>query len=154
MITKGFRVLDDIGGIETSGSVKDLAKQKGRVEGESKCTEAFRNSIECLPFSVFVVDMKLRIVYMNPAFERLTGFRKEDAASGKVFFEAHPDDQEQAESSVIMALVGRTTRCQCRLRGLNGSFHAFEVDFSPLTGNDSCLVLCVDTRSDDENSRE
>ena len=142
------------GGIETSGGVKDLTKQKVRIESESMCTEAFKNSIECLPFSVFVVDMKLRIIYLNPAFERLTGFRKEDAASGKAFFEAHPDDREEAESSVIMALVGRTSRCHCRLRGLNGSFHAFELDFSPLTGNDSCLVLCVDTRSDAENSGE
>ncbi len=120
------------------------ARQKGHFESPGKIDDSIRELIRSTPSCLFVLDWKLRIIYMNPAFQRLTGYRKAEAAQGQVVFSVHPDDREEAESSVIMALVGRTARCRCRVRGSDGCFHALELSFSPLPGADICRVLCVD----------
>jgi PAS domain S-box-containing protein len=111
---------------------------------EDNINEFFKNSMQSTPLSVFVLDWTRRIIYMNPAFEQLTGFRKGDTAMRRVSFSVHPDDREEAESSVMMAIVGRTTQCRCRIRGSKGSFHPLALTLSPLRHDERSLVLAVD----------
>lgn len=133
------------GGSDTIGMGKDITMDKAPGKRQSNCNDFFGELIPDTPFCVFVLDWKLRIVHMNPTFERLTGFRKGDVALGRVPLSVHPDDRVETESSITMALAGRATRCRCRIRGSNGSFHALDLDFSPLPWEDKCLVLCADT---------
>jgi len=130
-----------------SGAGKEKTQKKAQAESRSDRPGYFDHLLENTPLCVFVLDWKLRIIYMNPVFQRLAGYRKADAASGQVIFSVHPDDQDEAESSIIMALVGRRTRCQCRVRGANGAFHPLKLEVSPMPGEDSCRVLCVDSGS-------
>lgn len=143
-ISNGKPAKDLEGGLCTLGIGKDLASKNGNAGRQTRCNDFFGELIPGTPLCVFVLDWKLRIVHMNPAFERLTGFRKGDVALGRVTLRVHPEDREQTESSIIMALVGRSTRCHCRVRGPDGSFHALDLSFSPLPWEDKCLVLCAD----------
>lgn len=105
----------------------------------------FTRSLDYSVRSAFVVDWSLKIIYMNQAFEHLTGFHGKDLDLRRVRFKVHPDDQEETESCVIMAIVGRTTVSRCRVRGPKGAYHPMALRFCPLRLGDRMLVLCVDT---------
>ena len=130
--------------MNTDKEEKDLTTEKILLEIERNIHGLFKKYLQSTPLSVFVLDWSLKIIYMNPAFERLTGFQKEDMATGRAKFCVHPKDREETESSLTMAIVGRTAKCRCRIRGTDRSFHALALSFSPLQCDERCLVLCVE----------
>jgi len=140
------------GGINTSGEDKDITTRKILLEIEKSINGLLKKHLKNTPQSVFVLDWSLEILYMNPAFERLTGFRKEDTATGNAILNIHPDDREKIEMSMIMAIVGTTTQCQCRIRGSEGPFHTLTLRVSPLRLDERCLVLCLDNGSAPEKN--
>jgi PAS domain S-box-containing protein len=117
-----------------------------RPEGADIETRFLEGLLQISRLPAFILDWKLRIVFQNKAFRRLTGFRTEDMARDRLTFRVHPADREEAESSILMALVGRTARCRCRVRGWNGGLHTLELQFSPVTWKGRQLVLCSGMR--------
>jgi len=117
-----------------------------RPEGSDIETEFLGGLLQVSPLPAFILDWKLRIVFQNKAFRRLTGFRTEDMARDRLTFRVHPADRDEAESSILMALVGRTARCQCRVQGWNGALHALDLRFSPVVWKGRQLVLCSGVR--------
>jgi PAS domain S-box-containing protein len=132
------------GGLESSADEKEITTRKILLEIENHINNLFKKHLQNTPQSIFVLDWSLDIIYMNPAFQRLTGFRKEDMASRQVKFSVHPNDRDKIESSTLMAIVGKTTQRQCRVRVSNGSFHSLTLRFSPLRLDERCLVLCIE----------
>ena len=117
-----------------------------RPEGPDIETRFLEGLLQISRLPAFILDWKLRIVFQNKAFRRLTGFRTEDMARDRLTFRVHPADREEAESSILMALIGRTARCRCRVRGWNGTLHTMELQFSPVLWKGRQLVLCSGMR--------
>jgi PAS domain S-box-containing protein len=113
-----------------------------RPEGPDIETEFLQGLLQISPLPAFILDWKLRIVFQNKAFRRLTGYRTEDMARDRLTFRVHPADRDEAESSILMALVGRTARCHCRVQGWNGALHSLDLTFSPVVWKGRQLVLC------------
>jgi len=117
-----------------------------RPEGPDIETRFLEGLLQVSRLPAFILDWKLRIVFQNKAFRRLTGFRTEDMARDRLTFRVHPADREETESSILMALVGRTARCRCRVRGWNGGMHTMDLQFSPVLWKGRQLVLCSGMR--------
>jgi len=127
------------------GAVNDKANPGLGPMSAGPGSRPFLGSLDASARSAFVVDWSLRIIHMNQAFEHLTGFCGKDLEYRRVRFRVHPEDKEQAESSVIMAIVGRTVMSRCRVRGPKGAYHPLALRFCPLRFGERTLVLCVDT---------
>jgi PAS domain S-box-containing protein len=137
------------------GSCPDEAQNvSDRPEGPDIDTRFLEGLLQISRLPAFILDWKLRIVFQNKAFRRLTGFRTEDMARDRLTFRVHPADREEAESSILMALVGRTARCRCRVRGWNGGLHTLDLQFSPVSWKGRQLVLCSGMRGIPEDEHE
>ena len=136
--------------------MEEASKGGGEVPpfegGQDNVDELLLGSLRRAPYPIFIMDWKLRMLFINLEYEYLTGFRKEDVIRNRLFFQVHPGDKEEAESAVVMALLGRAARCRCRLRMLNGSHRPVELVFSPFMLKGRRLVLCTDARLGPESS--
>jgi PAS domain S-box-containing protein len=132
----------DRAGGETAGTGLD----SDSPEGPDIDTRFLEGLLQLSKLPAFILDWKLKIVFQNKAFRRLTGFRTEDMARDRLTFRVHPADRDEAESSILMALIGRTARCRCRIRGWNGALHTMDLQFSPVLWKGRQLVLCSGTR--------
>jgi len=135
-------------------------EQASKGDGEVPPFEGGREDVDVVllsslrraPYPIFIMDWKLRVLFINLEFEHMTGFRKDDVIRNRLYFRVHPVDKAEAESAVVMALLGRTAQCRCRLRVLNGSHRSLELVFSPLTWEGRRLVICTDARLDPKKS--
>jgi PAS domain S-box-containing protein len=128
------------------GETVGAGHSSDRPEGPDIETQFLEGLLQLSRLPAFILDWRLRIVFQNKAFRRLTGFRTEDMARDRLSFQVHPADRDEAESSILMALVGRTARCQCRIRGWNGALHTLDLQFSPVLWKGRQLVLCSGMR--------
>jgi PAS domain S-box-containing protein len=129
-----------------AGEMPGPAPLAERPEGPDIETRFLEGLLQVSKLPAFILDWRLRIVFQNKAFRRLTGYRTEDMARDRLTFRVHPEDREEAESSILMALIGRTARCRCRVRGWNGALHTLELQFSPVLWKGRQLVLCSGMR--------
>lgn len=134
------------GATAPDGTAAGVQPPPERPEGPDIETKFLEGLLQISHLPAFILDWKLRIVFQNKAFRRLTGFRTEDMARDRLTFRVHPADREEAESSILMALVGRTARCRCRVRGWNGALHTMDLQFSPVVWKGRQLVLCSGMR--------
>ena len=142
----GMRPGDPDGAEGQGGETSGDDQASDRPEGPDIDTRFLEGLLQLSRLPAFILDWKLRIVFQNKAFRRLTGFRTEDMARDRLTFRVHPADREEAESSILMALIGRTARCRCRIRGWNGALHTMDIQFSPVVWKGRQLVLCSGTR--------
>lgn len=135
------------GGPGGMGAAGMVVAPGGGSPDEAEVRSGFYESLlETSPYAIFIIDWKLRMVFINKAFRRITGFHVEDMVRGRLVFRVHPADRVEAESSILMALVGRSAICQCRVRGWNGVMHLLNLRFSPVLWQGKQLVLCSDIR--------
>ena len=140
-------------GVKSKDEEEDISTRKILLEIENHINNLFRKHLQKTPKSIFVLDWSLDIIYMNPAFQRLAGFRKDDPALRQVKLSVHPEDLDEVENSTLMAIMGNTTQCQCRLQVPDGSFRALTLRFSPLSLDKRCLVLCIESGCSPKDTR-
>jgi PAS domain S-box-containing protein len=83
------------------------------VKSESK----FRALVEHAPTAIIIVD-KEKFLFVNPAFESITGFSKEEAHSMAFWDVVHPDMKEIVKSRGLDRLNGVTVQSRYELKCL------------------------------------
>jgi PAS domain S-box-containing protein len=123
-------------------SFRDITARRRVEEALKKSEKEYRNVVDNLKSIVFQTDTEGRWIFLNPAWEELTGFPVADSL-GRVFLDyVHPEDREW-NLELFRPLIERQKDC-CRyeIRYLHreGGFHWIEV-YARLTLGEEDQVL-------------
>ncbi len=114
-----------------SGLIGVTVDVRERVEAEDalRASEArFRALSEHVSDIVAILETNGTIRYASPSYARVLGYQPEDLVGTPLLHYTHPDDREQALSSVGQCLEtpGGTSRVESRLRHADGSWIPLE----------------------------
>ncbi len=108
----GFRITKSQVGV----FFKDITARKKSEEALKQSEERFRNIFDNASMGIAVRDLGGRIVDSNPAYQRITGYSREELR-GKVLFEfTHPEDAESEMSLMEEVLTGKRDRYELEKR--------------------------------------
>ncbi len=125
--------------------IMDISARKAAEEEMKR----LRTAIEQADEMIVVADIEGKVVFSNPAFERMTGYSREEARGkgskliiGEIIEGASYDDME----SVVRA--GRVWHDRCTIRRRDGSRLDIEANVSPVKDRQGRLVNVVSVSRD------
>ncbi len=108
------------GGVVTTFS--DITAYRQAQDGVRASEEKYRGLIEALPCMLFLSDREMRVRYINPATESMTGYRLEEIADVAGWQRViHPDDLAKMMDVARTALEGTPSRGEFRYRAKDGA---------------------------------
>lgn len=96
-----------------------------------------RALLDHVPEMVTISDREGKIVYANPATERVSGYTPEEFASLDPFEQMHPEDRPRCEEAFreLLRTPGLSLQIEHRVRHKDGTWHWVEVTFASLFEN-------------------
>lgn len=132
-------------GDSISGMILDITERKQAVEERIRLATAVDQAAE----SVIISDKRGNIQYVNPAFERLSGFTKNDIV-GRNFrvlkSDAHDEDFYREMYRTISSGEGWAGQISNRMK--DGSLRQFETTISPIRDDSGAIVNFVSVNRD------
>jgi len=118
------------------GVAIDITEQKNLGQALKESEKRHRNLIDELPIIVYTLSKDKEITSLNLAFERMTGWKREEWV-GKAFMPLiHPDDLPLAMKASQKALQGEAVHpFELRILTKSGKFMVGEFTVSPLIEN-------------------
>jgi PAS domain S-box-containing protein len=115
--------------------IEDISERKNGEVVLKESEEKFRKLVEETLVGVFILQ-EGRFVYINPQFEKISGYAKKDLIN-KIPFEQliHKDDLEKIKNSYASGIVDEKRSHHYALRGIrkNGSILLIEIIISPIS---------------------
>ena len=156
LVTKGGDELDAIittkliqyeGDTAILGIVTDITRRKKMEDALSESEAKFRALAESAPAAIIIVFGE-NFIYVNPAFESLTGFTKEEALSMKFSKLIHPDMRELIKERGLARQRGKTVPAHYELKALtkDGQERWFDIAASSINygGQTATLAMAYD----------
>ncbi|MBS7621778.1 PAS domain S-box protein, partial [Candidatus Bathyarchaeota archaeon] len=110
----------------------DVTAHKRMEKALTESEKRYRTLVEAAPDVIYSISSDGRIVSLNPAFEKITGWKCEDWI-GKPFSELiHPEDLEKAVDSFQKTLAGKPEVAELRVRSKSGDYLVGEFISVPL----------------------
>ncbi len=132
-------------GDSISGMILDITERKQAVEERIRLATAVDQAAE----SVIISDKRGTIQYVNPAFERLSGFTKDDIV-GRNFrvlkSDTHDEDFYREMYRTISSGKGWAGQIGNRMK--DGSLRQFETTISPIRDDSGAIVNFVSVNRD------
>jgi PAS domain S-box-containing protein len=105
-------------------------KRMERTLAESE--RQYRTLVEAAPDVIYSVSSDGRIISLNPAFEKITGWKCEDWIGKPFTGLIHPEDVERAVDSFQKTLAGKPGTVELRVRSKSGEYLVGEFISVPL----------------------
>ncbi len=139
-------VFDDDGTlVAIEGSARDVTHVHDLEAERALLAEAVAQTAE----SVIVTEPSGAIVLVNPAFERVTGYRREDVIGQNPRLLQAPDADPSTFVEMWAALgTGRTWQGEVRNRRRDGTPYTDSVTISPVLGPEGDLVAYISVQRD------
>jgi PAS domain S-box-containing protein len=100
----------------------DLTGYRRALEVLRASEEKYRGLVEALPLMVCQADRDLRVTYVNPALETITGYELADLREPSFWQPLlQPDDLQKLLALVPLVLAGQTQQVELRFRAKDGS---------------------------------
>jgi diguanylate cyclase (GGDEF)-like protein/PAS domain S-box-containing protein len=143
---------------KTSSQCKDVAQQTNLSEANGT-TIMMNLDVDILKLAVMdcrdgitVSDARLPdmpLVFVNPGFERMTGYPAEECVGKNCRF-LQGDDREQAARAAINEVFRTNEPCLVTLRNYrkDGTLFYNELSLSPVLGNDGCVTHYLGIQKD------
>jgi PAS domain S-box-containing protein len=114
-----------------------------------------RALLDHVPEMVTISDREGKIVYANPATERVSGYTSEEFASLDPFEQMHPEDRPRCEEAFreLLRTPGLSLQIEHRVRHKDGTWHWVEVTFASLFEDPEVGRLLATVRDVTEGKR-
>ncbi|MEM3616683.1 MAG: PAS domain S-box protein [Candidatus Bathyarchaeia archaeon] len=110
----------------------DVTAHKRTERALAESERQYRTLVEAAPDVIYSISSDGRIISLNPAFEKITGWKCEEWI-GKPFTELiHPEDLEKAVGSFQKTLAGKPEITELRVRSKSGDYLVGEFTSVPL----------------------
>ena len=125
-LTRGYVIRDGAGkALRMIGAIMDVTDTRN-AENELRQSEAkYRSLVENIPDAVWTADSAGQFTYVNPKFERLSGYTVDEIKQQGVclFLESvHPDDALAAAESFASIFTKGEGEIECRARRKDGEW--------------------------------
>lgn len=117
------------------GTVRDIAERKQAQEKLHRERQLIKSVMEQSTDIIIIVDVRGRIIYENPAVEKILGYRVEERLGASGYDLMHPDDAQivaDAAGKLFHNIQAPVQKGEIRLHHKNGSWRTFEVTASNL----------------------
>ena len=113
--------------------IRDITERKRVEEALRESQEFSSNLLENSPNPIFVVNPDTSIKYVNPAFEKLTGFTLAEIIGRKAPYPWWPEEERNGIAAAFRdAMVGGGNRDECIMRKKNGERFWVEINSAPI----------------------
>lgn len=113
-----------------------LAKMGDAEQVLNVSGERYRSLVESARDIIFTLSLDGRITSLNPAFEEVTGWGREDWLGQSLIDLMHPEDATAARHQLSALALGKTPpRFTFRLRAQFGAWLTMEITASPMLSN-------------------
>jgi PAS domain S-box-containing protein len=133
--------------VESRSMVIDISKHKQAEEALRESEEKFRALAESAPAAIIIVAGE-DFIYVNPAFESITGFNEEEALSMRFWELIHPDMREPIKERGLARQRGETVPVHYELKALikDGQERWFDMAASSINygGQTATLAMAYD----------
>jgi diguanylate cyclase (GGDEF)-like protein/PAS domain S-box-containing protein len=114
---------------------RELSAEAAAVRGRHAGDERFNDIADCAPDLIFTTDLDGDLIYINPSFEYLLGYRVEALAGNCLFALVHADDRGQLSGWPDVEQV------QLRIRQADGEWRWLDISSYPVgSGGDRHVV--------------
>ena len=138
------------------GIIRDITERKQIEEKLRREEQRFRAFMEHSSDIVVILNREGTITYINPAVERILGFKIEERIGASGFERVHPDDMKSlADAFNTLARDTNTPilQSEMHLRHKDGSWRTFEAVGSNLVNNNVVEAVIVNYRDITERKR-
>jgi PAS domain S-box-containing protein len=133
--------------VESRSMVIDISRHKQAEEALRESEEKFRALAESAPAAIIIVAGE-DFIYVNPAFESITGFNEEEALSMRFWELIHPDMREPIKERGLARQRGETVPVHYELKALikDGQERWFDMAASSINygGQTATLAMAYD----------
>ncbi|MEM3597145.1 MAG: PAS domain S-box protein [Candidatus Bathyarchaeia archaeon] len=105
-------------------------KQMEKVLAESE--RRYRTLVEAAPDVIYSISSDGKIISLNPAFEKITGWKSEEWIGKPFTAIVHPEDVAKAVESFQSTLAGKSKIVELRVRSKSGDYLVGEFTSVPL----------------------
>ena len=137
-------------------NVRDITERKQIEEKLHREEQRFRAFVENSSDIIVIINLEGIITYINPAVERVLGFKPEERIGAKGFELVHPDDMQFLADS-FNTLAGDTNspviKGEMHLHHKDGSWRTFEGVGSNMVNNNFVEAIIVNYRDITERKR-
>ncbi|MBX5321853.1 MAG: PAS domain S-box protein, partial [Candidatus Bathyarchaeia archaeon] len=110
----------------------DITEHKKMEKALTESERQYRTLVEAAPDVIYSISADGKLISLNPAFEKITGWKREEWI-GKPFTEIiHPEDVAKAFVSFQKTLEGRPELVELRVRAKSGEYLVGEFTSVPL----------------------
>ena len=103
--------------------VRDMTSHRHAEEGLRASEERFRTLVETVPDVIFSLSTGGILTSLNPAFEKVTGWSRDEWVGKSFHTMVHPDDLAQATGHLLNALAGKMSPIfEIRIRSKSGRY--------------------------------
>ena len=120
-----------------------------------KAEREYRAIVDSVSDVIFETNMEGEIIFLNSAWERITGFDIEHGKGRNIFDMLHPQDQEEQRQNFRDLIRGKrgAARAFTRLRTRDGIFRSVEMAMSMLRQDENRKLRVVGSFTDVEERR-
>ncbi len=110
-------------------SISDVTKRKKAEDGLKESEEKFRALTTFSPIAIFIIRND-QFIYVNPAFESITGYKLSQLADITIWNLIHPDDHARARQRIISKYQGDNSYSHGEYRIITASGEVKWIDIS------------------------
>jgi len=111
----------------------DITEHKRMEKFLSESERRYRTLVEAAPDVIYSISSDGKIISLNPAFEKITGWKSEEWIGRPFTALIHPDDTAKAVESLQKTLAGKPEIVELRVRSKSGDYLVGEFTSVPLT---------------------
>ncbi len=141
---------------EKSSELNTEVTERARLNNVYRKAERENKAvIDSISDIIFEVTGEGEIVFLNKAWEKITGFTVEQSLQRKLFDMLHPQDQEEQRRNFEQMVKGQKSayRVLTRIRTANGTFRSVELAVSMLRLDENRNMRVVGAMTDVEERR-
>ncbi len=117
------------------GIIRDITEKKEMERALKESEEKYRMLVEMSQEGICVDDENENITFVNEAFAKLLGYKKEELLGKNIFELVHEDDRKKLEEEVKKRRKGEASKYEIRFIAKDGRIKTFIVSAIPLYKN-------------------
>ncbi|MCB1960189.1 MAG: PAS domain S-box protein [Rhodocyclaceae bacterium] len=130
--------------------VRDISERLAAERALNESRTRYREVVESVNEVIFQIDAQGRFLFLNQAWQHVTGHATEDALGRPLLDYLHPDDRRATRERIALIFSGALSLCECevRIRTTTGEIRWLEVHARLMVSGDGDALGAMGSMDD------